>query len=77
MVVNHDLEKITGFLVESNGSLTNFTQAQLTEAVRKYFNANLEQFPSHYSPLNIIQDLFKSERVKELSEKGFYSFNQK
>ncbi|MBI5066417.1 hypothetical protein HZA97_09360 [Candidatus Woesearchaeota archaeon] len=77
MAGNKDLDQITGFIIDSNGSLTNFTHAQLTEAVRNYFNANLEKFPSFYSPLNIIQELFKFEYVKESSEKGLYSFNQK
>ncbi len=77
MAVNKDLEEIAGFIVGSGGSLTNFTYAQLTEAVRNYFNANLKRFPSTYSPLNIVTDLLKSECVKESSEKGVYSFNLK
>lgn len=75
MADNTDLEQITGFIIESNGSLTGFTHAQLTDAVRKYFNANTDKFPKNYSPLNIVQDLLKSEYVKESSERGLYSFN--
>ncbi|MEK6857789.1 MAG: hypothetical protein AABX39_04345 [Nanoarchaeota archaeon] len=76
MAVDTDLEQITGSIIESNGSLTDFTYAQLTSAVKEYFNANVDKFPKNYSPLNIVQDLLKSERIKETSKRGLYSFDK-